>query len=391
VKEGMTSVREEYTEVDMETQAIRPTVLQHPKKGLANIGNTCYLNSAIQALRYTKSFEEYVRSNAWQQHRHPTRKGFELAKEIRSLIVNLNSSATTEKMIVPQKFVQSFIRFAQQSGFDEFRFGSQGDAAEAIQLLLDGLHTQQAREVRMDISGTPTTREQTDLVESLKSWASFFSKEYSPFVESFYGQTQTRMICTKCNHSSSKYEPWGILKLPIPGAEKAGNPAPSLHACIREALSTETIEDYTCDGCKNKGVVRVERYISRFPKYMVLVLKRFTNMGAKVHARIPYNEENIDFTSWIAWPTLQKTSMAQYRVYATIEHLGGSRCGHYVSRVRSHSIPETDPEEKGTRAPATGTTEWLMYDDGSCFVSREGGAAGPDTYILFLEQKGVYE
>jgi ubiquitin C-terminal hydrolase len=102
---------------------------------------------------------------------------------------------------------------------------------------------------------------------------------------------------------------------------------------------------------------------------MVLCLKRFTNTGAKVRARIPYDPDIVDLSEWLAWPTLQPTRDARYRVYATVEHMGSSRFGHYVMRARE------------------GTADtWLVYDDGNCSVSSIGGAAGPDTYILFLER-----
>jgi ubiquitin C-terminal hydrolase len=220
----------------------------------------------------------------------------------------------------------------------------------------------------MKIRGEPKTPEAAEYIKSLESWARFYHKEYSPIAEHFYGQTRTRILC-ECGASSAHYEPWGVFKAPIPGAEKAGAPAPTLQACIAAALEAETLDDYTCEKCKKKGAARMDRTISRFPSHMVLSLKRFTNMGAKVRARIPYDPDAVDFSDWLAWPTLQPARDARYRVYATVEHMGSSRFGHYVMRARD---------------PTDGT--WLLYDDGNCSVSPVGGAAGPDTYILFLER-----
>jgi ubiquitin C-terminal hydrolase len=334
------------------------------KHGLANVGNTCYLNSAFQALRFMKPFTDYFGKAAWTAHRHEDRKGYEMAGHVAELVVALQ--APGDNMINPTKFVRSFLEVAQNFN-DEIRYGAQADAAEAIQILLDGLHTQQAREVRMDITGTATTQEQREMIKSLESWATFFRKEYSPLVDAFYGQTQTTVVCASCKARSTRYEPWGVLKAPIPGAETAGNAAPTLRECIASAFAAETLDDYACDACKKKGPARMEHAISRYPKHLILSLKRFTNTGAKVRARIPYDENNVDIAEWRAWAS---QGSPKYRVVSTVEHMGSSRGGHYVMRGRhGHS----------------GDSQWYLYDDGSVSVSSLGGGAGPDTYVLFLE------
>jgi ubiquitin C-terminal hydrolase len=331
--------------------------------GLANIGNTCYLNSAFQALRHTKAFADYFGTDAWTKHRHEDRKGYALAEHTAEIVTALRESGN--RMVVPSKFVRVFIEFARDFN-DTIRFGEQADAAEAVQILLDGLHTQQAREVRMEISGSAVTADQIELIKSLESWATFFRKEYSPLIDAFYGQTQIKIVCLDCKFCSTRYEPWSVLKAEIPGAEKAGSPAPNLQECIASAFGSETLEGYKCDNCKKEGTSRKEHAISRYPRNLILSLKRFTNAGAKVRARIPYDENLIDMSQWASWPSLQ--SKPKYRVMNTVEHLGSSRGGHYIMRNR---------DEDG---------KWYIYDDGAVSVCREGGAAGPDTYMLFLEQ-----
>ena len=329
--------------------------------GLANVGNTCYLNSAVQALRRTRPFTDYLGTDAWERHRHPERKAATLTEETAGLVKAL--TAPGDKVVIPTSFVRSFISFAREFN-DEIRFGAQADAAEAIQILLDGLHTQLSREVRMDITGKAATPDQEELVRSLESWATFFRKEFSPLVDAFYGQTQTTIKCKGCGKRSTRYEPWSVYKLPIPGSEKAGAPAPVLQDCLRAAVAGETIDDYACEGCSKKSAATMTHALSRFPQNMIVSLKRFTNTGAKVRARIPYNADCVDLSEFRAWPSIHGSQ--RYRVVATIEHLGSSRGGHYVMRAREGA-------------------EWRLYDDGS--VSKlPNGDAGPDTYVLVLER-----
>jgi ubiquitin carboxyl-terminal hydrolase 8 len=337
--------------------------LEPNRHGLANLGNTCYLNSALQLLRHARPFTDYLATTAWERHRHPERKAAQLTEETAGLMRAL--MAPGNSLVIPTSFARAFVTFAREFN-DSIHFGAQADAAEAIQILLDGLHMQLSREVRMDITGRATSPEQAQLVRSLESWATFFRKEYSPLVDAFYGQTQTTMRCQACGATSTRYEPWGVYKAPIPGAETAGAPAPTLQSCLRASLAEETIEDYACDSCKSRVKLTMTHAISRFPAHMILSLKRFTNNGSKVRARIPYDENKVDLSEFRAWTSLQSVDQTRYRVIATIEHLGSSRGGHYCMRAREHD-------------------GWYLYDDGR--VVRYGnGAAGPDTYVLLLER-----
>jgi ubiquitin C-terminal hydrolase len=336
------------------------------KNGLANLGNTCYLNSTVQALRFSAPFAAYFGTEEWKRHAHPDRKAHDLVTEIAEVTAALCKPGST--VVVPVKFVKSFIGHASEFN-DEIRYGAQADATEALHILLDTLHTQQSHEVRMDITGNAATQDHREFIKSLESWKTFFRKEYSSLIEAFYGQTQTTLTCGSCSATSTRYEPWNVLKLPIPGAEKAGAPAPTLQECIRANFASETIDDYACDACKGRSKSQMVHAISRFPNNLILSLKRFTNAGAKVRAKTPYDPANIDLTEWRAWPSLQPTALTGYRLYATVEHLGSSRGGHYCMRGLDR---------------ATGS--WNIYDDSHVVPSHIGGSAGPDTYILFLER-----
>lgn len=334
------------------------------KNGLANTGNTCYLNSAFQALRHAHPFANYFGTDAWRKHEHPERKGAALVTETAALVTALQTKQE-RGIVFPQKFVQAFLRIAGEVN-EDIRLGAQADAAEAIQILLDALHTQQAREVQMTVNGEAATPEHAEYIKCLESWMGFFRKEYSPIVDSFYGQTQTRVTCETCRASSVRYEPWSVLKLPIPGAEKVGAPAPTLQECFRAALGTETVTEYACDTCNVRGSARIEHRLSRFPAYLIVALKRFTNGGAKVRARIAYDADCVTLDEFLAWPTIQNPKDCHYRVVSTVEHLGGSHGGHYCMRGRG---------EDGV---------WCLYDDGR--VTPTQSAVGPDTYILILER-----
>jgi ubiquitin carboxyl-terminal hydrolase 8 len=298
-------------------------------------------------------------TEAWKKHLPAEAKWGGLVTATADLVTSLGAPGTD--LINPSGFVKEFITYARTVN-EDIRFGRQADADEAIELLMDALHTSLGREVNMNLVGTPLTTDQKELIQSLTGWTTYFKKAYSPFVENFFGQTQTKIVCEQCKTCSTRYEPWSMLKLPIPGADKVGNPAPSLADCITAAFRTEHLDDYSCDKCAKKGPANIITTISRFPQHLILVLKRYTNAGSKVRARIAYDAESVPLAPWRTW-SLQGTP--SYRVMSTLEHLGGSGSGHYVMRNR---------ESDG----------WWLYNDGR--VHKTDGASGPDTYILFLEQ-----
>ncbi len=330
--------------------------------GLTNLGNTCYLNSALQALYHSKPFRQLLTNSVWEKWRHDDRKGLALTEATASAVSELATEG--HHSVVPSRFVTEFIRFAADFN-DQIRRGAQGDAAEAMQIILDGIHTQIAREVNMTITGKGSTPSQQELIKSMESWAVFFKKEYSMLLENYYGQTQIRVTCSHCNNSSTRYEPWSTLKVPIPGAERPGAPAPSLTECLSAYFAEETVEDYNCDNCKERSTARIQHSISKFPPYLILSLKRFTNRGAKVRARINYDENDISLESWRAWTDIQPVAKTHYQVVSTVEHLGGSHGGHYCARGRTPS-------------------GWYEYDDTR--VIGTNGQPGADTYVLVLEQ-----
>ena len=123
------------------------TMTSAAKHGLANVGNTCYLNSAFQCLRFTKVFREYLGTDAWQKHRHEDRKGYEFAGNVAELVAAMQTPG--DAMIHPRRFVVSFVDVAKTFN-NLICLGAQADADEAIHIILDSLHTQLSREVRIE-------------------------------------------------------------------------------------------------------------------------------------------------------------------------------------------------------------------------------------------------
>lgn len=337
--------------------------------GIANLGNTCFLSSSLQALRACPQLVTAILNN---RHRlRSTSKKTALFEAFQALLRDFEGSST----IVPRGFVAALQHTCHACDDDWYQPRQQADAAECIQYILDALHDAVYRQVLITVEGTARTAADKSQIKGLNAWSTFFAKEYSPVVEHFYGQHQIRIQCTACKYVSERYEPWSTLKLPIPGGDRVGAEIPTFSACVSAAHATETIEEYACDGCKSSQTARITTRISKLPNILVLTLKRFTNTGAKIRGLIPWNLEGEDFAPWMCWSRcpFQNTDAPRtvYETFAVVEHLGSSRGGHYRSFAYSNKA-----------------ADWTEYDDDAVRPNiPPASVVSADSYVLFLRPR----
>ena len=105
--------------------------------GLGNLGNTCFMNSAIQCLSHTPGFVEYFTSNTYQgeiNEKNPLGMQGKIAQAYGDLLKRLWSDSHSGS-VQPQEFKWTLSKFAPQ--FSGYR---QHDSQELLAFLLDGLH-----------------------------------------------------------------------------------------------------------------------------------------------------------------------------------------------------------------------------------------------------------
>ena len=350
--------------------------------GLANIGNTCFLNVVLQALRHAPPIVDIFLTDKDATTRDASSRK-ELLSGFQTLIRDfwtVQAQTGAKPSLVPRGFFHSLHTTLRETEDDWYRPGQQCDAAEAMQYILDSLHDAMYRRVRMEVSGTASTDEEGSHVKAIKSWADFFSREYSPIVNNFNGQYQIKITCEKCGNVSERYEPWLMIKAPIPGADKVGAPAPTMSRCLDAAFESETISDYACEKCATKTTAILQHKISRLPPVVILSLKRFTNTGLKVRGQIGWSLDEMDYSPWMAFrrdPFSDSRDAPIYTTFAVIEHHGSTHGGHY--RMYARDLPTAD---SGSAA-----SEWSEYDDSSVRTVAPEHVVTPDSYIALMVPK----
>ncbi|KAM7256828.1 hypothetical protein ACFE04_012569 [Oxalis oulophora] len=179
--------------------------------GLNNLGNTCFMNSAIQCLVHTPPIAEYFLQDYSTEINTDNPLGMrgELVIAFGDLLRELWSSGRTT--VAPRQFKGKLARFAPQfSGYN------QHDSQELLAFLLDGLHEDLNRVKRKpyieikDVDGRP------DEVVAEECWNNHKARNDSLIVDVCQGQYKSTLVCPVCSKISITFDPFMYLSLPLP-------------------------------------------------------------------------------------------------------------------------------------------------------------------------------
>jgi len=344
------------------------------------MGNTCFLNSALQALLRCAPIGPFFLSDRVTVREESSKK--EMVVAFRTLMRDFWAvqppppGSGQRPSMMPGGFLQSLYRILHETGDDWHRRGQQSDATEAIQHILEYLHDGMYRPVVMEYSGDAVTANQRSQMAALHSWSAYYSKEYSPIIEQFYGQTRIVVKCTECDNETERFEPYLTVKAPIPGASVSGAAAPTLTQCVEEGFASETIDGYVCTPCGKRTKATKREFISRLPPVSLVSLKRFINLPRppfghelrKVRGRIAWDLDAFDMTPWKAFPRDPFTGLVEPSVLTTmaiVEHWGTMHGGHYRMFART-------------------STGWICCDDSSVTPVPQSDVITDDSYVAFM-------
>ncbi|XP_059047285.1 ubiquitin carboxyl-terminal hydrolase 32 [Achroia grisella] len=185
--------------------------------GLHNLGNTCFMNAAMQAVWNTTALREYFNSGLHLYEVNRTNplgtKGM-LACRYGELCQEVWSGRA--RSVAPLRVRWCVSRHARALGG-----GGQHDAQELLAWLLDALHEDLNRAAlhppaplhpppSRDSDGRP------DQEVAAEAWASYTARNRSIMTELFYGQLKSKVRCDTCGHESVRFDTFNMLSLPLP-------------------------------------------------------------------------------------------------------------------------------------------------------------------------------
>ncbi|KAJ0391978.1 hypothetical protein P43SY_002887 [Pythium insidiosum] len=183
------------------------------KTGLRNLGNTCFMNSALQCLSHVELLTRYFLSNQYLRDLNkdnPLGTGGNLAMEYDGLLKDVWFGSSSS--IAPVGLKRAIGRFAPQfSGFQ------QHDSQELLAYLIDGLHEDLNRVKQKPYTEVKESDGQQDDAEvAQEAWKRHLLRNDSIFVDHVQGQFKSTVVCPICAKVSITFDPYNCIQLELP-------------------------------------------------------------------------------------------------------------------------------------------------------------------------------
>lgn len=376
--------------------------------GVANLGNTCYMNAVLQALAHAPelclaidhephhltcpiaignqerrrnspapSNEGVTRKRSVRKSRRSGKKspctdsedsvemGFCTLCELEDHISQVHSRSGDP--VAPETFVNGFV---DQVAPPWFKLGVQEDSHEFLRLLIEA----------MQKSSAPTTCTEDSSRHSEND-------DLYPF-KLFRGNVESNVCCDSCQATNSTIDPIEDIGLEV--THTSGSTLSDLSSAFQRFTKVEPLAEYKCDRCDKMGRATKQSRLASIPPILTLHLKRFrygsdgkplppparrgrevsqllgASGSAKIEGHIKFLEI-FDLKPFLTEELSGKVKSMFCRLFAVIVHAGkNSHSGHYVAYVRNIS-----------------KNEWWKMDDARVSRATSQEVLSAEAYMLF--------
>lgn len=333
--------------------------------GLANLGNTCFINSCMQVLSHTYELNDFLNNESYKKKLKNKHESVLLIEwdNLRTLMWSENCTVS------PGKFVKTIQKIAQLKNAELFTGFAQNDLPEFLLFIIDCFHTSLSREVNMSINGLASNETDKMAVQCFEMIKKMYAKEYSEIWNLFYGIHVSQIISLETGEVlSASPEPYFMINLSIP----ENNKTPTLQDCFDLYVNGETLEGENAwynDVSQLKQNVQKKIIYWSMPAILVIDIKRFNHRNQKNQQLISFPLDNFDLSNYVIG---YKKDSYIYDLYGICNHSGGVHGGHYTAFVKNAN-------DKWYHFNDTNVTEITNLDD----------LITPKAYCLFYRKKTV--
>ena len=333
--------------------------------GLANLGNSCYLNSCMQILSHTYELNDFLSNENGKYKR--------LLKKIPDSVVLLEWDKLREMLwtnnciIAPNGFVKTIRQVARLKQRDLFMGYQQNDIQEFLLFIIDCFHTALSREVEMQITGESKNEIDNLAVTAYKMMQNMYKKDYSDMLNIFYGIHVSQITNAETGTvMSMSAEPFSVVSLSIP--ENKFNP--SLFDCLDLYCDSELLAGENAWFNDKTGVKEIAKRNIIFwslPNIMIIDLKRSKLNNKKLHTLVNIPMENVDFSKYVKG---YNSASYIYELYGVCNHSGGGGGGgHYFAYIK------------------TANGKWYSFNDTIVNEIQADKVISSMSYCLFYRKK----
>lgn len=301
--------------------------------GLLNLGNSCYLNSALQVISNIHELNEYI--DHWlNEEQNINNLDSHLMKEWNDLRILMWKKNV---IISPNRFKKTIEYVSEKKNWDSFSGFEQNDANEFLFFMLNIFHDC-LKKNRNDKSLLQLflSNEQIYLRKKYKEFNNFFNNihsEYSYIDHLLTTYLKVQYVDKETNKIiATKYENIYSIDLPLNKL--------SVSECLKdlfepEELNKENNNQYYDDKEeKYKDVVK-KTYLFQTSKYLFVQLKRW-NMNLKKNQRIiHYNVKDTLSLADYYYDKNKESLSKEYELFGVINHSGNIYGGHYTCIIKN--------------------------------------------------------
>jgi ubiquitin carboxyl-terminal hydrolase 2/21 len=296
--------------------------------GLANLGNTCFLNSTMQVLSHTYELNNFLDKKTYKKMLNNNYDSALLIEwdDLRQILWNENC------IVSPYRFVKTVQKIAKIKNQDMFTGFDQNDLPEFLIFVIDCFHNALSREVNMIIEGQVKNEKDTLAVKCFERIKQMYEKDYSEIWNIFYGIHISQLEHAETGEILSMTpEPYFIINLPIP----ENNKSPTLIDCFDLYVKGELLDGDNCVTYEKTGAkVAAKKKLNfwNFPDILVIDIKRFNSQNRKNQIMIDFPLDNLNLSKYVIG--YNKDSYI-YDLYGVCNHSGSVMGGHYTSFVKN--------------------------------------------------------
>lgn len=347
--------------------------------GLVNLGNTCYMNSVLQALVMTKQFSREILLSKIDA---PL---FDQIQELLALLIHSHRQELNPRALLAAARPPDFVP------------GYQQDSSEFLGYLLEKLHEQEKQLINKR-QRPAATEDQSQLVKLPSENPNTMTIEQNSIVSEarttpqdttlnetllrptliqrmFDGKLFVTYQCGVCDSKSTNLDAIRSFELSFPESNGIKTEY-SVQKLLDFYCSSEKLigdNQYYCDKCKQLCDGERSIRITKSPRNLILTLKHFRyDLHRHTRAKLMNQVQHNETISLRVTPEEGHPFVVQYSLYAAVVHAGTSMdSGHY------YTYAQDEPDC------------WYKFNDNyvtGCSVDELHALSSPNTpYILFYQ------